>query len=438
MTQCARFDSTDETPSVAPPAIPTIAAATAIRATETPVKLDGVDVAITEDDRGLGYPDQRKIVSDSKGRLYVVFRRQFRVDGSLQHHIFVARSVDDGKSWQLVNNAEPVERTGNFTQRVPAIAISSDDSLHVIWYGTDAENPGANQRQIKYVRSVDGGDSWTEWRNIAPVLGYAEPQRLWQEHPSIHAQGKRIFVVWQGRDAEVQNRSQVRITNSEDGGETWSVPRVVMPADAGGRSRPLVLASADGRSIYVLAYGDADGHQSIWFTRSADGGETWMPWTLIDRNGKDQRHVTGALDRDGRLHAAWREGGDGVRAFIRYALYENGRWSPPVAVSADGDRFQFFPSISVSLDGRVVLAWVETASLSGFPEEEFRAGTVRWASTRPQAPRWTQPADLSADQPVNFVSLSPHAQQENRIDVVWSMPAGDRQTRIRYSALWVR
>jgi BNR repeat-like domain len=425
LTQCVRFGPI-------PPVSPTI------EPTLTPVAFSML-IDTSEDDKALGYPDQRKLVVDSQGRLYAAYRKQHRVNSSLQYHIFVARSEDRGKTWSVLNNRAPVENAGAFTQRVPALAIDARDALHLVWYGGDADNSGANQRQIKYARSTDGGAAWSDWRNIVPIAGYAEPQRLWQEHPTIHVIGDTLYVVWQGRDAATPNRSQVRMAQSRDGGVTWTVPVIVQRSEKGGRSRPVLVAGgSQERELIVLAYGETEAAQTLLFTRSFDAGETWSQWTAIDANGNDQRHVTAATDNAGRLHVAWREGGTKVRAFVRYSYYEAGRWSPPVAVDTGSPRYQFFPSIAVTGDDRVVLCWLETGSLSGFPEEEFRAGTLRWASTRAGSDRWTTAASLAGDAPVNFVSLSADPGERNRMHFIWSEPRSDRETRLMYGSIVLR
>ncbi len=399
---------------------------------------EAATVDSSEDDRALGYPNQRKIVSDSAGRLYVAYRKQYRVDNSLQYHIFVARADADGRVWQVLNDGKPVEDVGAFTQRVPALAIGADDSLHLVWYGTDAQNKGANQRQIKYTRSRDGGLTWLTWRNIAPVDGYSEPQRLWQEHPEIVADRNTVYVIWQGRDGTDTRRSQVRMTVSRDGGDTWEPGQTVQRSASGGRSRPVLLVSPEDSVLHVLAYGEGESRQQIVHTRSMDGGLSWSPWSAVATSENDQRHVSAALDSRGRVHAAWREGGKQTRAFIRYSALAAGGWSPAVAVDSASPRYQFFPSLTVAADDRVVLTWIETSALSGFPEEEFRTGVLRWSAARAGSDRWSVASPLGNEEPVNFVSVGANAVVGNRVDVVWSQPLGDKRTLLRYRALHLR
>ena len=392
----------------------------------------------SEDDRALGYPNQRKIVSDSAGRLFVAYRKQHRVNNALQYHIFVARADADGRAWQVLNDGKPVEDVGAFTQRVPALAIGADDSLHLVWYGADAQNKGANQRQIKYTRSSDGGQTWLPWRNIAPVDGYSEPQRLWQEHPEIVVDRGTVYVIWQGRDGADTRRSQVRMTVSRDGGDTWEPGQTVQRSASGGRSRPVLLVSPDDGVLHVLAYGEGESRQQIVYTRSTDGGAISSPWSAISSSENDQRHVSAALDSRGRVHAAWREGGKQTRAFIRYSALNTGVWSPAVAVDSASPHYQFFPSLAVAADDRVVLTWIETSGLSGFPEEEFRTGLLRWSAARAGSDRWSVASSLGSEEPVNFVSVSANAVAGNRVDVVWSQPLGDKRTLLRYRALHLR
>ena len=133
---------------------------------------DEIEVDTTEEYTALGYPDGRKIVRDSENNLYIAYRKKYEIDDEESHHIFVAKSTDQGQNWQITHDQRPIERVGDYNQRVPAIAIDGHDALHVVWYGNDAQNKGKHERQIKYSRSSDGGESWSDWINIASVDGY--------------------------------------------------------------------------------------------------------------------------------------------------------------------------------------------------------------------------------------------------------------------------
>lgn len=398
--------------------------------------VEGALVDISEDDKALGYPDQRKIAVDSRNRLYVAYRKQFRVRGALAYHIFVARS-DDGRVWAVLNNGEPIEQTGPYNQRVPAIAIT-DDVIHVAWYGGDGGNTGSNQRQIKYVRSTDGGQTWSPWVNVAEIPGYAEPQRLWQEHPVIVASGQSLHIVWQSRDQAAPKRSQIRIVSSANLGETWSTPRLVRPEPAGGRSRPTLLVDPRDGALSVLAYGESEGKQRIAMTQSRDGGQSWSVWRDIAPDERDQRHISAMHDSRGYIHAAWRAGDEKSPSLIFYSVYDGRGWSTPESISLVGGVHQYFPSLAITRDDRIVLTWIEVSTASDFPEESFRTGTLRWITARLPGAGWTAPEALTLDEPVNFVSLTAHPSAPSRVEAVWSQPGEERVVRLKYATLYLR
>jgi BNR repeat-like domain len=398
----------------------------------------GVMVDVSEDEKVLGFSGQRKIVSDSQGRLFVAYRKQFRVARARVHRIHVARSDDQGRTWRVLNEGAPVEAVGDFIQRVPALEVDARDRLHLVWYGTDEQNAGPNQRQIKYSRSDDGGESWSDWRNIAPVEGYAEPQKLWQEHPSVTVVGDTVWVVWQGRDPSSPRRSQIRVVRSLNSGDSWDAPTVIQRTERGdgGRSRPVLLAEPDARRLHVLAYGEADGdHQIVW-TVSEDGGASWSSWMRIAPSAADQRHLSAVIDTANRVHVVWREGTSGGPAQIRHSVLDEGRWTVSSSVSPSAGSQQFFPSLTL-LGGRELFAvWVETRALSGFPEEDPRNGRVLGAST--SGGRWGSARVLTTDTAVTYAAVTRNRNVSRQIDLVWSNMLGDKETRIQYAPVVVR
>jgi len=377
-----------------------------------------VQVDQTQDYRGLGYSDQRKIARDSNGILYLAYRKKYRINGLLRYQIFVARSSDSGGAWTVLNDA-PIARVGDYVQRVPAIAVSADDLIHVVWYGNDADNTADNQRQIKYARSTDAGASWSRWLNLAAIAGYSG-QRLWQEHPCIAVHGRAVYLVWQGLDATYQTASQVKFAASLDGGSSWGAWQNVSPVSMGNRSRPTLVATNDGARLYILAYGDVGGRQQILWTSSTDGGNTWASWASVSPADSDQRHVSVASDSQGALHAVWRQADATGVSRICYARYDGRAWSARALVGASQQANQFFPSLTVTSDDTLWVAWTATANRSGYPADDPVAGQISYVSM-PRGGRWSSPALLAngGDRSI-YVSLRRNGpDNDNAIDLVW-------------------
>jgi hypothetical protein len=377
----------------------------------------------TQDFEALGFPDQRKVVRDTNGALYVAYRK--RHDG--MYRIFVARSTDDGASWRVLNGDRPIEGVGDYQQRVPSIAIDGENTLHVAWYGTDSRHPGENERQIKYTQSRDGGATWSPWINVAEVPGHAGEDR-WQEHPAVYARGTTVTIVWEGLDEQSGGEERIKLTRSTDGGRSWTAWQNVAPPSGNGYSRPTLVEGGDGRSLYLLAYAERGPVRQVVWTQSSDGGKTWRPWTAVAPGPADQRHVSLAIDGADRLHAVWRQQTGGANTQVVYASYDGRAWSSPGPVAPSG-AYQFFPSIAVTGAETLQVVWTETSEGAGYPQDDPELGQVVGATGR-AGQRWGRPQVLSpAGQSAIYGSLRAGRPTDGGLaDLVW-MDTSDPQNR---------
>ncbi|MDI6602601.1 MAG: helix-hairpin-helix domain-containing protein [Patescibacteria group bacterium] len=125
-------------------------------ATTTPYKTatlsliaDGFDPNLTIVNNG------RKIVRASNGNLYVVYSKDDK--------IFLAKSIDGGQNWSDEDKiAVTPDGTATTTQKDPAIAIDSQDNLHIVWSGI-VPNISTSTYQIRY-RKYDG--AWQAIENL--------------------------------------------------------------------------------------------------------------------------------------------------------------------------------------------------------------------------------------------------------------------------------
>jgi hypothetical protein len=392
----------------------------------------------TEDYRAFGYPDARKIVRDSSGKLFVAYRK--KMDGA--YRIFVAESGDNGATWLVTNNGKPVEEVGKYNQRVPALAIDNQDRLHLVWYGNDANNTDvankSNEREIKYTRSISTatGLQWEPWRNLYDGAAYTSTQTLWQEHPAIYANGSNIYVVWESNET---NRAHIKFQRSTDYGVTWrsgSVP--VRPSSAVHFSRPTLLVSYVGeiRYLYLFAYGSQNGIAQIYWSRSRNNGESWLAWRKVAGSKTDQRHVSVARDAQERLHLVWRQVAC-TRKILRYRVYDpalnsgRGGWvAPPTTIASVARHCLYYPSIAISSNDQVWVAWTQSTDCGtlGSPTDESddtadnpKDGQI-FFRTKPANSEWTLPTALTTGGKQLYASLrrvnSPAGAGGN-VDVVW-------------------
>ncbi len=370
--------------------------------------LERIAVDTTSDPQVTGYPDSRKVVRDSRDNLYVAYRKKIE-DGSF--HIFVAKMA--AKDNEFTNTKQSIEtELLPYTQRVPSLAIDDKDTLHVVWYGEDSASAGEDDRQIKYTRARVVANGKLKWEPvIAPagiITGFASitpPPTLWQEHPVIFAAPKQsLYVVWEGKDREHPQHAQVKWIKSRDGGKTWSEWQNI-PGDATRYySRPTIIATPDGRKLYVLAYATAeDGTTQIVWTQSldndADPGDRWDQWRYVsdlDGDGlsdsrQDQRHLSVVMDSRQTLHLLWRQQPDGdaqvANTQIHHATYtQAGGWQPATLLMQNFTINQSYPSITVDKDDRLWAVWSETvvASQTG---QEPESGEIH-AAKQPRGETW--------------------------------------------------
>jgi hypothetical protein len=336
----------------------------------------------SEDNKSLGYPDGRKIVRDSSGNLYAAFRKKY----NSYYQIFVSKSTNGGASW--TTPANPISTvSGSYNQRVPAMAIDSNNVLHVVWYGQDSTYSGVNERQIKYSSSADGGNSWLAWRNIAPVSGYAGSD-LWQEHPVIYVDAaNKLYVVWEGGDPS-HTSPQAKFIKSTNSGSSWTSWINIAPLSTN-QSRPTLVVDSAGK-IFVIAYGywSPTASQNILYATSTDGGATFSGWNAVSAASADQRHPSAAIDSGNKIHLVWREETGNVTN-VRYSKFTSPNWAAAATISATSGYYQFFPSIA-NASGSQYVVWTETTNASGYPSENPATGRIVLAKRLQGSSTWTK------------------------------------------------
>lgn len=375
----------------------------------------------TQQIKSMGYTDSRKVVRDRAGNLYVAYRKKFKLHYETAYHIFVATSRDDGLTWTVLNNNRPIADVGDFNQRVPSIAIDRQDRLHVVWYGADATSATGDENQIKYVYSTDGGATWSTWRNIAPVAGYGGEER-WQEHPTVFvSDDQTLHIVWEGRDEWYNRAAQIKLTQSYDGGQTWSPWHNLAPTKYS-RSRPSLVARGD--TLYAFAYGSHGGIQQVLYTISTNGGQQWSSWQPVAASSQDQRHVSAAIDQQGTVHIVWRQppfrGAQeaGRNSQIYYASFDGAQWGAPVRVGTHGGGAQTYPSIAVDEEHTVWITWLETSAPYDFPRDAPTSGAVYYVAKNDQG--WSQPILFGAGGNNLYPSLRRDLTSSGtHVDVVW-------------------
>ena len=337
----------------------------------------GNKIATTTDWQGLAWGETQKLAETNNGTLYVAYRSQDK--GGQGYKAYVDFSKDHGVTWSHMGG-RPIS-PGTEIQRVPALALGTNDALQVVWYGEPGPSAKGVDRQIWYSRWV--ANAWSTPKIIPlHIDGYqqaADPTH-WQEHPDIlvdRADPTRVYVVWEGTDqADLAvgncgstNCDTPMFTVSTDAGNTWSsVPgglngtyyKLAQP-NAESHSRPCIVQDSNG-ILHVAWYGNdpgQGGQSRIRYVTSADHGVTWSseiaPFPLS--YGRDQRFPSMAADSRGRVYLVWKE--LNVVFSLNQTLFSflyGGAWSQPTVVHSDQEN-QLNPTVQVGDQGNVYVGW---------------------------------------------------------------------------------
>jgi hypothetical protein len=142
-----------------------------------------------------------------------------------------ARTVDHGKTWiGLKDQKAGSDILGVNDSGAPEISVASDGTIYVVWLGN-------NDRDVKFVKSTDGGDSFSIpmviAKGITPLdYPYIENTHGWSHFPGATF---RMGTYCTGCTTAVTNVifawadyregiSRIYYRRSTDGGNTWEGP----------------------------------------------------------------------------------------------------------------------------------------------------------------------------------------------------------------------
>ncbi|MBA3920153.1 MAG: exo-alpha-sialidase [Nostocaceae cyanobacterium] len=161
-----------------------------------------------------------------------------------------------------------------------------------------------------------------------------------------------------------------------DGGQSWiEAPPLALQPGWAGTSDPAVAWDNFGNAYLVaLPFGPGSSIPTLGIAvyRSADGGRTWEPPTLIhSSSGDDKQWAAGDINPAspfyGNVYAAWDDGGgvgDSKLAFARttdHSATWKGFGPQPAGTALPGITDSGGPELSVAADGTIYIVWV-TAS----------------------------------------------------------------------------
>jgi len=302
----------------------------------------------------------------------------------------------------------------------------SQGDVHLVYCQT--QQLEAFPAGIYYVRSIDGGITWSE-----PVALYTSLYaRLWtanKVHLSIIADASGdLLVGWDDPRQEL-----AFYVFSTDGGIAWSEPAAVQDGDIVGLHPRFIvlpaLSSSGGRSELVMIWEQAGGASTcvLQQQRSEDGGKTWSAASRIfeDLTSCPTQIVT-ARTTTGLVLLMRAEG----TGYLLAAAWDGEQWSAIKRLSFNFENPQtgamtYLESLQAGVTLGNALAAVGQGGDGDIWVLEGQVDTMEWAFAAPSP--WSSLAIVSEDRAVpDFPAVATDA--EGNVHVMWAASPSESQS----------
>jgi hypothetical protein len=222
---------------------------------------------------GSGNSRQPHIVIDAGGVVHVAWADD--INGSSVYEIRYKRSFDGGRTFTGATTLS----TGIGAALRPRMATGPGNRLYVVWMQDPDEAQESDQKEIMFVRSVDGGESFSAPVNLSGTPGHSQEGRV-----AVDPAGG-VHVVWdEGSASGGAGGRHLAYKRSLDGGSSFeekSLANVVMTPCAPGSAPaactiyPGIAIDANNGRIYVTWHDRVGSQPQVRFTRSFDGGNSF-------------------------------------------------------------------------------------------------------------------------------------------------------------------
>jgi hypothetical protein len=200
-----------------------------------------------------------------------------------------ARTVDHGKTWiGLKDQKAGSDIPGVEDSGAAEPSVASDGTLYVVWLGN-------NDRDVKFVKSIDGGDSFTDptvvAKGIVPLsYPYIEITHGWSHFPGATfrmgtyctgctSAGTNVIFAWADYREGI---SRIYYRSSTDGGNTWEGPPSGQPLLTGDD----LVSDTDQQDFHPQLISTPSGEIACAFYEFGPKGRSGFPpvWenSLID------------------------------------------------------------------------------------------------------------------------------------------------------------
>lgn len=302
--------------------------------------------------------DKQWLAVDTNNNLYMTWT-QFDSYGSTNSNhktsILFAKSTDGGASWSTAKKINEVDGDCNDednTVEGAVPAIGPNNEMYVSWAGPAG---------LVFDRSLDGGNTWLTndikiadipggWDYMIPGVDRCNGLPVTACDVSNGPNRGTIYVNWSDQRNGTQD-TDIFLSKSTDGGNTWSAP-IKVNNDNSGKHQFLTWMTIDQSNgyLYFVFYDRRsynDNRTDVYIAKSTDGGQTFtnMKINEITFTPNDQiffGDYTNIAVKNGRVHAIWGDQVGGNSRIVTAAI--NSDQILQTVESHDDHQISFFPN----------------------------------------------------------------------------------------------
>jgi len=238
--------------------------------------------------------------------------------------IYYRGSADAGATWHAAERRLNTDVAGSAYASSPKLCCDGS-TVYAVW--GDDRNVGFD---IFFQRSEDGGRTWLA-EDVR--LDTDAPGSSHSAQPQICCDGQAVCVIWVDQRS---GREDLYANRSLDGGTTWLADDVRIDTDTPGSAESTYPALCrEGSNVCIVWRDLRSVAPGIYFSRSTDGGGTWLG-TDLRLGGTGDLGVPSVCCEGSRVYAAWADARNGsMDVFIRRSLDGGGTWQAEARLDTD-------------------------------------------------------------------------------------------------------
>ena len=331
----------------------------------------GSSIRVNDDAAGMHYHATTQRSIGCRGDTVYLVWQDNRYGDQLfrQDRVFFSRSANAGNTWG------------------PNIMISQDldtlvcgdshiclDDIGNIYVAYVTQNQNDNDDDIYFVKSTDGGDSFT-----VPIMVNDSADVRHQKYCSIavDSSGDNVYVVWQDWRS-IEHSIDIYLSRSTDGGVSFLPSVRVNDDDSAYQWYPVIACDETGQYVYVAweDYRDTLYGENVYFARSTDYGQTFgLNYCVNDTigTGTTNQRVPSIYYKNNVIYLTWRDERDGYCLYFAKSTDNGLSFGPNVRVVDDPDAYGYNASITANDSGLILIVWQDNRQYSTYGSDIYFA-----------------------------------------------------------------